>query len=69
MPSLRYAFVRWSSTVRSVTKSACAMPRLARPRAAIAATPRSLPVSASTPLLAARRGHAAGPLLDAIRVF
>lgn len=40
--------------------SACAMSRLERPSAAIAATRRSLGVSASTPLTTSRRGAGAG---------
>src|SRR6266550_3542223 len=50
--------VRWTSTVRWVMKSLCAISRLVGPSAAISAMRRSLSVSAATPLNATRRGAA-----------
>jgi hypothetical protein len=50
--------VRWTSIVRWVTKSACAISRFVGPEAASSATRRSLGVSEATPLRAIRRGRA-----------
>jgi hypothetical protein len=58
MSSLRKQLLKCISTVRVVTKSACATSRLLIPSATIAATRRSLGVSASTPVSAVERGLA-----------
>ena len=56
--SLAYSLPRCVSTVFSVTNSDCAISRVPIPSAASCATRRSLGVSESIPLTAARRGRA-----------